>query len=125
MTTQTAESIALELEEEIDGFPQATTLERKAAAMLRNQAAEIERLIRCIGDFEGVDRRNIDLLAEIERLTLDAERYRWLRKKVGVTFDTSYPWVWLPTGQSRIDLSDEMKTDAAIDAARAALGEGK
>jgi len=44
MTTQTAENLALELEEEIDGFPQATTLERKAAAMLRSQAAEIERL---------------------------------------------------------------------------------
>ena len=99
MTTQTAEQLA-ELADSIE-LGVADKYERfKAAAMLRSQAAEIERL------------------------RLDAERYRWLRKKVGVTFDTSYPWVWLPTGQSRIDLSDEMKTDAAIDAARAAL-EGK
>ena len=49
----------------------------------------------------------------------DAKRYRWLRTRVGVSFDTSYPSVWLPTGRSKIDIGDEMKTDAAIDLARA------
>ena len=62
------------------------------------------------------------LISENEELVRDAERYRWLRKRVGVSFDTSYPSVWLPTGRSKIDVGDEMKTDAAIDAAIAAQG---
>jgi len=39
-----AERIAQELVEAIDWFPQPTRLEREAAALIRSQAADIERL---------------------------------------------------------------------------------
>jgi len=46
-----AERIAQELVEAIDGFPQATKLEQEAAALLRSQAAEIERLREALRGF--------------------------------------------------------------------------
>ena len=43
MTTE-AEQLANELTEAVEGFPEPTRLESAAAALLRSQAAEIERL---------------------------------------------------------------------------------
>jgi len=72
-----AERIAQELVEAIDGFPQATKLEQEAAALLRSQAAEIERL-------RGVEAENetlhkvvfTQLDAEIASLRAEVERLR-------------------------------------------------
>ena len=44
MTTTEAEKLAVELTEDIEGFPEPTQLERKAAALLRKLAAEVEAL---------------------------------------------------------------------------------
>jgi len=67
-----AERIAQELVEEIDGFPQATKLEQEAAALLRSQAAEIERLREALGKLHSNARwindeqaivRDVDMIA--------------------------------------------------------------
>jgi hypothetical protein len=86
---------------------QAKTLVEQRAAMLDDMPTgrhETAALVR-------------QQAVELEQLRADAARYQWLRKRVGVSLDTTYPTVWLPGGSARIDLSDEMKTDAAIDAA--------
>ena len=63
-----AEKLALELLEPMDGFPNPTQLESKAAALLRSQAAEIERLNLTIGALEGTLSSLEDKDKEIMRL---------------------------------------------------------
>ena len=63
-----AEKLALELLEPMDGFPNPTQLESKAAALLRSQAAEIERLNLTIGALEGTLSSLEDKDKEIKRL---------------------------------------------------------
>lgn len=61
--------------------------------------------------------REIMQLAEIEALRRDAERYRWLREKVGVDliFGDYSPWL-LSCNTDMTDL-EKKTTDEAIDAA--------
>jgi Tfp pilus assembly protein PilN len=107
-TTQTAEQIA----EAMDNFSKFNNLllgnhkshmpdqHKEAAAMLHQQAAEIERL-----------------KVENAALRLDAERYRAVRKAT-ITEDDAF--------LDELDAHDAPKTeaefDAIFDAARAALG---
>lgn len=59
----------------------------------------------------------LDLIAEVEALRKDAERYRWLREKVGVDliFGDYSPWL-LSCNTDMTDL-EKKTTDEAIDAA--------
>ena len=47
----------------------------------------------------------------------DAERYRWLRERIGV-LNNGYYHPWMPVGNSKIEYADKLETDRAIDAAR-------
>lgn len=57
------------------------------------------------------------LKAENEALRKDAERYRWLREKVGVDFIFGEYAPWLPGGEEGMDEIEKQTTDEAIDAA--------
>ena len=74
MTTQTAESLALKLEEEVRDYKWATPLEREAAAMLRSQAAEKASLVQ---QRDELLKKAVEQAQEIERLQADAIRYSY------------------------------------------------
>lgn len=61
------------------------------------------------------------LKAEVEALRKDAERYRWLREKVGVDFIFGEFSPWLPGVEADMDDLDKKTTDKSIDAA---MGKG-
>ena len=82
---------------------------------------EVERLNE---EYDKAWRHNLNdkntvqvLAAEVEALRKDAERYRWLREKVGVDliFGDYNPWL-LSCNTDMTDL-EKKTTDAAIDAA--------
>ena len=70
--TNEAERLAVELTKDIEGFPEPTQLERKAAALLRK------------------------LAAEVEALRVDAGRYRFVRDNgiVRVQVDVDFMNAW-------------------------------
>jgi hypothetical protein len=144
MTTQTAESIALELEEKVEVFKLPTRLESAAAAMLRSQAAEIdalrtenkaqlselEAISSSLGTREGHSsvvhieamKAEYDLLAknirDDDNLRVDAERYRAIRKAT-ITEDDAF----LDELDNHEAPKTEAEFDAIFDAARAAFWE--
>ena len=112
-----------------------TSLMRQAAALLRSQAKEIERLKRSV-HIEETERDKVEyerdtlriLLVAAEReneaLRRDAERYRWLRRKTsGHRSDGGAQHFGFPTGICLPPVGNIMKgavcqhLDAAIDAA--------
>lgn len=56
-------------------------------------------------------------MEQVEALRNDAERYRWLREKVGVDFIFGEFSPWLPGMESDMDDSDKKTTDESIDTA--------
>ena len=86
-----AERLAVELTEDIEGFPEPTRLERRAAAMLRK------------------------LAAEVEALRVDAGRYRFVRDNgiVRVQVDVDFMNAWGEYSHEALDdaLNTAMKEE--------------
>lgn len=72
--TNEAERLAIELTEDIEGFPEPTQLERKAAALLRQQAAQIDAMKVALNNMaDALDDQSETLIrqaAEVERLNV-------------------------------------------------------
>ena len=72
----------------------------------------------------AVEQGTAELRAEVERLRVDAERYRWLRQRYpALTTMQAARGVGLDLSRTFVNTAE--KFDAAIDAARAALKEPK
>lgn len=56
------------------------------------------------------------LTDRLEKAEKEADRLRWLIRRVGVLND-GYSTVWLPSSRTQINANDEAETRSAIDAA--------
>ena len=79
MTTE-AEKLAVELTEDIEGFPLPTQLELKAAALLRSQAQEIERLRE---EWQAAEARGSEYRTNLLHKDREIERLRGHVKYIG------------------------------------------
>lgn len=82
-------------------------------------AANPSTVLAILDDCQKAEAKRDAALADLEACRKDAERYRWIRERVGVDFMFGDYNPYLPGSSVVITQKDKETTDAAIDAAMA------